>query len=160
MIRDSQGYNLVEVLVAMLIIGITTPLLMGSVIGSLTRTRESQGRSAATIWVQGEVESLRRQCYGDLLQDIGSVYPRKVTAATNRQGGEPILPATLEGRDSVAPDAGYVQVVKLEPALLPLLQITVSYYASDWGSEVVPPAPGDVVATGYIAEVFSGRCPP
>ena len=156
MTRASRGFTLVEVLVAMLIIGLTTPLLMGAVIGSLTRTRESQGRSSATVWMQGEIEYLRRLCYADLLTGIGTTYPRKVTRS-NAQPGEPWLPAVLEGRYSLAPDAGYVQVASVGPALL---RVTVSYYETDWGAALTPPGPGDFSATTHVAQLFSGMCPP
>ena len=155
MTRASRGFTLVEVLVAMLIIGLTTPLLMGAVIGSLTRTRESQGRSSATVWVQGEIEYLRRLCYAGLLTGIGTTYPRKVTGSA--QPGEPLLPTVLEGRYSLAPDAGYVQVASIGPALL---RVSVSYYESDWGAALVPPGPGELSAATYVAQLFSGRCPP
>lgn len=154
MTRGSRGFTLVEVLIAMLIIGLTTPLLMGSLIGGLTRTRDSQTRSAATVWVQGEMEYLRRLCYRTLLTGIGTTYPRKVTRANN-QAGEPLLPAVLERRYAVAPDAGYVEVVASAPALL---QVRVSYFEDDWGAGTPPP--GDLVAVTYVAEAFSGRCPP
>jgi prepilin-type N-terminal cleavage/methylation domain-containing protein len=154
MTRDRRGFSLVEVLAAMLIIGVTTPLLMGSIIGGLTRARDSQTRSATTVWVQGEIEYVRRSCYNALLSGIGSRYPRKVTRS-NLEPGEPKLPAVLEQRDLVAPDAGYVQVSTAAPALL---TVTVSYYENDWGGAATPPAPGDVVATTYVAETFSGPC--
>lgn len=148
---DHRGFTLVEVLVSMLILGMATPLLMGAIIGGVRISRQqSQDRSAATLWLQGEIEFLRRQCYGDL---AAGTWPRKVTNAT--LAGEPALPAVVEGRYGPAPDAGYVEVV---PDGAVKLRITISYFKSDWGTGP-PPSPADASTTTYLSEMFTGRCP-
>ncbi|MGH2454490.1 MAG: type II secretion system protein [bacterium] len=159
MIRDRNGFTLVELLITMLIVGLSTPLLMGAIIGSLKITREqSQNRSAATGWIQGEVEFLRRQCYADL---AAMTWPRKVTNTT--LAGEPSLPSVAEGRYVAAPDAGYVEVAPDGPARL---RMTVTYYKNDWGPGPTPtPRPGpttaaDAATTTYLTEMYTGRCPP
>lgn len=154
MTRDrSAGFSLVELLVSMLILGLATPLLMGAIVGSLRLSRaESQDRSAATLWIQGEIEFLRRLCYP--LPEPGWKVPHPTLQ------GEPALPATVEGRDSVAPDAGYVSVVAAGAANQ---RVTVGYYKVDWGTGPPPGCPPACVAisvTTDIAETFTGRCPP
>ena len=137
-----RGLSQIEVLVAMLIIGLATPYLMGGIIGSLTRARASQDQSAATAWVQGEVDHLRRLCYERL-----SPSTRKVTAAT-LQGGEPQLPNGFA--------AAYVQ---LEPAGPANLRATVSLYKADWTGAAPEAAP--VLSTStYIGDIrVATLCP-
>lgn len=118
--RPLGGFSHVEVLVAMLIIAMATPLLLGGIMGSLARARLSRDRGAAAVWLQGEIEYLRLQCYQRLAPSA-----RKVTPVT-LQPGEPSLPAGAA--------AGYVL---LEPAGDALLKATISLYRKDWG----PPAP-------------------
>ena len=149
----SVGFTLVEIMVSMLILGLATPLLMGAIVGSLRLSRqESQDRSAATLWLQGEIEFLRRLCYP--LPEPGWKVPHPTLQ------GEPALPAVVEQRDAVAPDAGYVSVVA---AGLANQRVTVSYYKTDWGAGPPPSCPPtcpDAAATTDIAEIFTGRCPP
>lgn len=147
------GFTLVELLVTMLILGLATPLMMGAIVGSLTITRQqSQDRSAATLWMQGEIEFLRRLC--SPLPEPGWKVPHPTLR------GEPALPAVVEGRAGTAPDAGYVEV---EPAGPAMQRVTVYYYKTDWGPgprpdpDVYPP---DASTTTYVAEIFTGRCPP
>jgi prepilin-type N-terminal cleavage/methylation domain-containing protein len=148
---DHRGFTLVELLVSMLILGVATPLLMGAIIGGIRISRQqSQDRSAATLWLQGEIEFLRRQCYANL---AAGTWPRKVTNAT--LAGEPALPAVVEGRYATAPDAGYVEVV---PDGAVKLRITVGYYKTDWGAGP-PSSPVDASTTTYLSEMFTGRCP-
>lgn len=136
-----RGLSQIEVLVAMLIIGLATPYLMGGIIGSLTRARTSQDQSAATAWVQGEVDHLRRLCYERL-----SPSTRKVTAAT-LQSGEPQLPN------------GFAAYVRLEPAGPANLRATVSLYKADWSGPAPEAAP--ILSTStYIGDIrIATLCP-
>jgi hypothetical protein len=137
-----KGFSHVEVLVAMLIIGLATPMLMSGIMSTLTHTRRSYDRSAATVWVQGEVEFLRRQCYEWLQPST-----RKVTPASLR-AGEPPLPEGFA--------AAYVQTDRTEDGLL---RATVGLYARDWTSAGPPEAP-IVQTTTYIGDLrVAGVCP-
>jgi type II secretory pathway component PulJ len=137
-----KGFTHVEVLVAILIIGLATPMLMSGIMSTLTQTRRSYDRSAATVWVQGEVEFLRRQCYERLQPSA-----RKVTSASLR-AGEPPLPEGFT--------AAYVQT---DRAGAGLLRATVGLYARDWTS-IRPPEAPIVQTTTYIGDLrTAGVCP-
>jgi hypothetical protein len=126
----------------MLIIGLATPMLMGGIIRSLTQTRRSYDQGAATAWVQGEVEFLRRQCY-DRLQPSS----RKVTPAS-LDAGEPPLPQGFA--------AAYVQIDRAGPGLL---RATVALYQRDWPPGVPPGTPA-VQTTTYVGDLrVAGMCP-
>jgi hypothetical protein len=130
------------VLIAMLIVGLATPFLMGGITGSLTQAGRSYERTAATAWVQGEIEYLRRRCYDRLAPSS-----RKVTTAT-RQAGELRLP-----------DGFSAAMVRLETAGPAKLRATVAIYRRDWiGDE---PADRPVLeSTTYIGDVrVAGACP-
>jgi len=49
--RSEAGFTQIEVLTAMLIIGLATPFLMGGVLGGLRQAHHSQQHAAATTWV-------------------------------------------------------------------------------------------------------------
>ncbi len=138
----TRGVSQIEVLVAMLIIGLATPYLIGGIIGSLTRARTSQDQGAATAWVQGEVDYLRRQCYDRLNPSTRKVTPASV------QSGEPQFPQGFA--------AAYVQ---LEPAGPANLKATVSVYKSDWTGPA--PATQPVLSTStYIGDIrVATLCP-
>jgi type II secretory pathway pseudopilin PulG len=137
-----RGFSQIEVLVAMLIIGLATPYLLGGIIGSLTRARSAQDQGAATAWVQGEVDYLRRMCYDRL-----GPSTRKVTPLTV-QGGEPQLPQGFA--------AAFVQ---LEPAGPANLRATVSLYKADWNAPVPSAAPALSTST-YIGDIrVATLCP-
>jgi type II secretory pathway pseudopilin PulG len=114
----ARGVSQIEVLVAMLIIGLATPLIMGGIFASLTRARTSQDQSAATAWAQGEIDYLRGRCFSRL-----APAARKVTAAT-LQPGEPQLP------DGIA-----AALVHLAPAGPAALKVTITLYKDDWPGE-------------------------
>ncbi len=139
---EMRGISQIEVLVAMLIIGLATPYLIGGIIGSLTRARTSQDQSAATAWVQGEVDYLRRQCYDRLNPSTRKVTPVSV------QSGEPQFPLGFA--------AAYVQ---LEPAGPANLKATVSLYKSDW-TGLVPMAAPALSTSTYIGDIrVATLCP-
>jgi hypothetical protein len=140
--RLSAGFTQVEVLTAMLVIGIAVPFLMGAVIGGLTQARHSQDRGVATAWVQGEIDLLRLRCYGALAPS-----DRKVTPSTLEAGELPPPPGFA---------AGYVRLDSAGPALL---RATVSLYRMDW-TGAVPEDPAYATTTTYIGDVrTAGLCP-
>ena len=47
-----EGFTLIEVLMAMTIVALVTPFLIGGLISSLTHTRQSEDRGAATAWAR------------------------------------------------------------------------------------------------------------
>ena len=137
-----RGISQIEVLVAMLIIGLATPYLFGGIIGSLTRARTSQDQSAATAWVQGEVDYLRRQCYDRLNPSTRKVTPVSV------QSGEPQFPLGFA--------AAYVQLETAGPANL---KATVSLYKSDW-TGLAPAAAPALSTSTYIGDIrVATLCP-
>lgn len=138
----AAGLSHVEVLVAMLIIGLATPMLMAGIMSSLTRARHAHDRGAATAWVQGEVEFLRRQCYERLQPST-----RRVTAATLRSG-EPPLPDGFT--------AAYVQIDRVGAGLL---RATVALYPRDGSDETSTGSPATQTTT-YIGDLrVAGMCP-
>lgn len=137
-----EGVSHIEVLVAMLIIGLATPFLMGGIMGSLTQAGRSYERSAATVWIQGEIDHLRRQCYDRL-----SPSTRKVTPST-RQPGEPPLP-----------DGFATASIRLEAAGTANLKVTVALYRKDW-TGASPAEPAVLESTTYIGDLrVAGSCP-
>ena len=136
------GFTYIEVLVAIFIIGLVTPIFIGGLVGSLTGARRSEERGVAVAWVQGEIDFLRGQCFARLSPSV-----RKVTLATLRPG-EPPMPAGFAAAE-----------VRLEPAGEANLRATVSLYRKDWtGAE---PAEAPVVSTTtYVADLrVAGTCP-
>ena len=138
----ASGISHIEVLVAMLVIALATPMILGGIIGSLNRSRRSYDQGAATAWAQGEIDYLRRQCYDRL-----SPGTRKATAAT-LQPGEPSLPLGFA--------AAYIQV---ETAGTANLRATVALYRNDWRGEA-PAGPPVLETTTYIGDFrVAGMCP-
>jgi type II secretory pathway pseudopilin PulG len=118
-----RGFSQIEVLVAILIIGLATPYLLGGIIGSLTRARSSQDEGVATAWVQGEVDYLRRLCYDRLEPSTRKLTPRTI------QAGEPQLPQGFAAA-----------LVQIQPAGPALLRATVGLYKADWNGSTPPTA--------------------
>lgn len=139
---ESGGFSQIEVLIAMLIIGLATPFLMGGVIGALTQARHSQDRGAATAWAEGELDFLRGQCYLHLRPSA-----HKVTPAFAEPGELP-PPAGFSAGD-----------VRLEVAGPGLLRATVSLYRHDW-TGATPGEPPVFATSTYIADIrVAGLCP-
>ncbi len=139
--RGVGGFGQIEVLTAMLIIGVAAPFVMGAVLGALTETRHSQDRGAATAWAQGELDFLRGQCYLRLRPS-----DRKVTPDATEPGELP-------------PPAGFLAAsVRLEVAGPALLRATVSLYRHDWiGTPTEHPF---LAMSTYIADIrVAGLCP-
>jgi len=143
----SAGFTHVEVLIAILIIGMTTPIFVGGLVGSLSGARRSQERGAAAGWVQGAIDALRAQCLSNVSPSV-----RKVTTATRRTG-EPPLPVGFAAA-----------VVSIEPARegpvgATLLRATVSLYRKDWDGREPTDAPVLRAAT-YLGDLrVAGSCP-
>src|SRR5260370_1739343 len=97
---QAAGCPQIEVLTAMLIIGLATPFLMTGVMGGLRQARHSQDHAAAAAWGQGEIETLRRQCFERLHPGL-----RKVTS-DDLAPGELALPAGFEGTGLEPPPDG------------------------------------------------------
>lgn len=137
-----KGFTYIEVLVAILIIGLVTPVFVGGLLGSLTHARRAQDHGGATAWLQGEVDYLRGQCYERLSPSI-----RKVTASTLRPG-EPRLPMGFA--------AGLVRIDATAEALF---LVTASLFRKDWDGEEPADRPAYTTTT-YIGEVrVWGSCP-
>jgi hypothetical protein len=126
----------------MLIIGLATPMLLSGIAGSLTYARRSYEQGAATAWVQGEVEFLRRHCYEDLR--LGA---RKITASVLAPGEPPL------------PDGFSAAHVVIEAAGPGYLQATVALYKEPWDGET-PDGPAAVQTTTFIGDLkVAGACP-
>ncbi len=141
-ISRSGGFTHIEILVAMLVIGLVTPVMIGSLIGSLRQARRSQDSGAAAAWLQGEVDYLRAQCFERLTPST-----RKATLAAMR-AGEPSLPHGFAAA-----------LIRLESAGVARLKATVSLYKNDWtGAE--PADPPMLSTTTYIGDIrVAGACP-
>lgn len=144
-LRDTagpKGFTYIEVLVAILIIGLVTPVFVGGLLGSLTHARRAQDHGGATAWLQGEVEYLRGQCYERL-----SPSTRKITSETLRPG-EPRLPAGFA-----------VGLVRIDAASEALFRVTASLFRKDWSGEEPADRPAYATTT-YIGDVrVWGSCP-
>ncbi|MGH2375196.1 MAG: type II secretion system protein [bacterium] len=138
----SSGFTYIEVLVAILVIGLVTPVFIGGLLGSLTHARRAQDHGAATAWLQGEVDYLRGQCYERL-----GPSTRKVTSQTLRPG-EPRLPA------------GFVAaLVRIDATAEALFQVTASLFRKDWAGDTPVDRPAYSTTT-YIGDVrVWGSCP-
>jgi type II secretory pathway pseudopilin PulG len=126
-----RGISQIEVLVAMLIIGLAAPLILGGIFASLTRARTSQDQSAATAWAQGEIDYLRGQCFSRLTPGV-----RKITAAT------------LESAEPQLPDGIAAALVRLEAAGPAAMKVTISLYKEDWPGEA--PAARPILSTATL----------
>lgn len=136
------GFSHLEVLVAMLIVGLATPFLMAGITGSLAQTRRAYDQTAAVAWVQGQVEVLRRHCYARL-----------------RPGSERLTPDRIRPGEPPLPDGFAAALVRLEPAGDGLLRATVALYRRDWTGET-PPEPPVVQTTTYVGDLrVAGQCP-
>jgi type II secretory pathway pseudopilin PulG len=140
--RAQAGFTQIEVLTAMLIIGLATPFLMGGVLGGLRQAHHSQQHAAATAWVQGEIDALRRRCFTELGPSVRIVTPQSLAP------GDLPLPAGFQ--------AGIVEVAVAQPGLL---SATVSLFQHAW-SEPAPPGPPLLSVTTYVGDLrVAGQCP-
>ena len=140
--RGVGGFTLVEVLVAMIIVGLTTPFLMGGLISGLARARYSQDRDAAAAWAQAEIEFLRAKCFVRLTPSSWKIL------RSSKQAGEP------------APPPGFaVGHVRLESAGPAGLRATVSLHRQDWSGRD-PAVPPFFTTSTYVADVrVAVACP-
>ncbi len=140
--RPEAGFTQIEVLTAMLIIGLATPFLMGGVLGGLRQAHHSQQHAAATTWVQGEIDTLRRRCFAELRPSARIVTPQSLAA------DDLPLPAGFQ--------AGMVEITASQPALL---RASVSLYEHAW-SGPAPHEPPVLSVTTYVADLrVAGQCP-
>lgn len=140
--RSEGGFTQIEVLTAMLIIGLATPFLMGGVLGGLRQAHHSQQNAAAATWVQGEIDALRRQCFNELSPSVRVLTPQSLAP------GDLPLPAGFQ--------AGTVEIAAAQPALL---SATVSLYERTW-SGPAPHEPPLLSVTTYIGDLrVAGQCP-
>jgi type II secretory pathway pseudopilin PulG len=140
--RIERGVSHIEVLIAMLIVGLATPFLLGGITGSLTQAGRSYERGAAAAWVQGQIEALRRGCYESL-----GASQRKITPSTVLTG-EPVLPDGF--------GAGAVRIEDAGPALR---RISVAIYRRDWATAAPPERPV-LETTTFVADLkVAGACP-
>lgn len=141
--RGSEaGFTQIEVLTAMLIIGLATPFLMGGVLGGLRQAHHSQQHAAATTWVQGEIDALRARCFTEMTPSVRVVTPQSLVA------GDLPLPEGFQ--------AGRVEVTAFQPGLL---GVTVSLYEHA-RSGADPHEPPVLSATTYVGDVrVAGQCP-
>lgn len=138
----ARGFTLVEVLIAMTIVALVTPFLISGLIASLTQTRQSEDRGAATAWAQAEIELLRGRCFGRLAPSVRKIVPASL------QPGEPPLPAGFA--------AGTVRLEPVEPAALKAI---VSLYKRDWSGRD-PREPPAFTTSTYLADLrVAGACP-
>ena len=142
-VRGSQGgFTQIEVLTAMLIIGLATPFLLGGVVGGLRQAHHSQQHAAATTWVQGEIDTIRRRCFIELRPSVRILTPQSLAA------GDLPLPAGFE--------AGTVEITVSQPELL---RASVSLYEHAW-SGPAPHEPPVLSVTTYVADLrVAGQCP-
>jgi hypothetical protein len=140
--RCEAGFTQIEVLTAMLIIGLATPFLMGGVLGGLRQAHHSQQHAAATTWVQGEIDTLRRQCFTDLRPSVRVLTPQ------SRPPGDLPLPAGFQ--------AGVIEIASAQPGLL---RATVSLYQHAWSGST-PREPALLSVTTYVGDLrVAGQCP-
>lgn len=140
--RGQAGFTQIEVLTAMLIIGLATPFLMGGVLGGLRQAHHSQQYAAATAWVQGEIDALRRRCFTDLGPSVRIVTPQSLAP------GDLPLPAGFQ--------TGIVEISAAQPGLL---SATVSLFQHAW-SGPAPPEPPLLSVTTYVGDLkVAGQCP-
>ncbi len=141
-VSRASGFTLVEVLIAMTIVALVTPFLISGLIASITQTRQSGDRGAATAWAQAELELLRGRCFGRLAPSVRKIVPASL------QPGEPPLPAGFA--------AG---IVRLEPADPAALKAIVSLYRRDWSGRD-PRDPAAFTTSTYLADLrVAGACP-
>jgi type II secretory pathway pseudopilin PulG len=140
--RSEAGFTQIEVLTAMLIIGLATPFLMGGVLGGLRQAHHSQQHAAATAWVQGEIDALRRRCFTDLGPSVRTVTPQSLAP------GDLPLPAGFQ--------AGVIEIAAAQPGLL---RATVSLYQHAWSGST-PREPALLSVTTYVGDLrVAGQCP-
>lgn len=141
--RVEEGFSLIELLVAIVIVSFIALGAFEWLIGGLTRTARTSAHGAAVSWAQGEIDYMRRQCFEQLKPG-----DRKVTAET-LQPGEPPLPPGLQ--------AAYV---KLEAESAAHFRASVFVYKEDWPGDVPPPDSLVLETTTFIGDVrVAGGCP-
>lgn len=144
--RGAHGFTHIEVLIAILIIGMATPIFVGGLVGSLSGARRSQERGVAVAWLQGEVDALRAQCFSTISPSV-----RKITSSALR-ADEPPLPAGFA--------AALVRITPADGAGdAPLLRVTLGLYRRDWEAGE-PPEPPVVSLVTYLSDLrVAGVCP-
>lgn len=140
--QGREGFTHLEVLVAMLLVGLVTPILVGSLMGSMRHARRAQISSVASAWLAGEVDYLRARCYQHLAPST-----RKVTQST-LQAGEPALP-----------DGFGAALITLEREGHARYKATLSLHRTDWTGPG-PPEPPALATVTYVGDLrVAGACP-
>jgi len=95
--RNGRGFTLIEVVVAVAVLGMVATTVLGGVLFSLTQSRRAFVRAQAAAWVQSELDFLRAQGYGIPV----TTAPRRFPDTTQANNGyidygnllEPRVPA-------------------------------------------------------------------
>jgi prepilin-type N-terminal cleavage/methylation domain-containing protein len=142
-VRTQAGFTLVEVVVAMAIVGLVAATALGGLLNAMTETRRGYDRAQAAAWVQSELDFLRVQGYGI----AATVTPRRIP--------DPTDPAN-DPTTGYLPDYGGLQEPRIpegfaqaevevtEVAGLPLKRLAVRLYRT-------PSSPPYTILVTYVA---------
>ncbi|MBM3471165.1 MAG: prepilin-type N-terminal cleavage/methylation domain-containing protein [Armatimonadetes bacterium] len=120
--RNRGGFTLIEVVVAVAVLGVMATTVLGGVLFSLTQSRRAQIRAQAAAWVQSELDFLRVQGYGIPV----TTAPRRFPDTTQPNEGYIDYANLLEPR---VPAGFYQAEVEVTPVSgIPLKRLVVRLY--------------------------------
>lgn len=120
--RNGRGFTLIEVVVAVAVLGVMATTVLGGVLFSLTQSRRALVRAQAAAWVQSELDFLRVQGYGIPI----TTAPRRFPDTTQANEGYIDYASLIEPR---VPAGFYQAEVEVTPVSgLPLKRLVVRLY--------------------------------
>lgn len=139
------GFTLVEVVVAMALLGLMVTTVLGGLLYGMTEARRGKVRAEAAAWVQAELDYLRVQGYAFLADDVAA-GTRTLTSSTGYTSygdlAEPRIPAGFDRAVISAEDV----------TGLPLRKLTVRLYET-------PSSPPYTILSTYVANFTYAAAP-
>lgn len=141
--RARDGFTLVEVVVAIALLGVVSTTILGGLLYGMTEARRGKLRGEAAAWVQSELDYLRLQGYS-FIPSVGTERVLTQTTGYTTYGSlqEPRIPAGFHRARILAEDTSG----------LPLRKLTIILYET-------PDSPPYTILSTYVAN-FTQALPP
>ncbi len=143
--KCQSGFTLIEVVVAMAILGLIATSVLGGILTSMTEARRGYNRAQAAAWVQSELDFLRVQGYGIPTTATPRRIPDPTDPANDPTTG--YLPSYGGIDEPRIPDGFYQAEIEVtnDPTGLPLKRLAVRLYQT-------PDAPPYTILVTYVSQ--------